>query len=189
VEVWETGEAGRHFQVLYDGAQRGEWQLVGHGERGDAVVAGVDELIDLLGGCYPFRPTATVGESATELWLPEIGLHVSGATLDEARLELATAMLAFARTWAEQAVAVPGPRMSNGYARRIQLAHDTHGVLAMVDRDATRDALPMRAERPWTEADPDKPRRWLGPHDRIAGVRAALAQESDDGDDLTDVSD
>ena len=189
MEVWETGEAGRHFQVLYDGTQRGEWQLVGHSERGDAVLDGVEEVVDLLGGCYPFRPTTTVGDDATELWLPEIGLHVSGATLEEAREELAAGMLAFAQTWAEQAVEVPGPRMSNGYARRIQLAHDVAGVLVMVDRDATREAIPMRAERPWTEADPDKPRRWLGPHDRIAGVRAALAQEPDDADAATDAPD
>ena len=186
MEVWETGEAGRHFQVLYDGTQRGDWQLVGYGEHGDAVLAGVDELVDLLGGCYPFRPSTTVGENGTELWLPEIGLHVSAATLEEAREELATAMIAFAQTWAEQAVAVPGPRMSNGYARRIQLAHDVPHVLVMVDRDATREAVPMRAERPWTEADPDKPRRWLGPHERIAGIRAALAQEPDDAEDATD---
>ena len=182
MEVWETGEAGRHFQVLYDGALRGDWQLVGRGERGDAVLAGVDELIDLLGGCYPLRPSTTIGKGVTELWLPEIGLHVSGATLEEARDELAAAMLAFARAWAEQALAVPGPRLSNGYVRRIQLAKDAAGVLAMLDRDATREAVPLRSERPWTEADPDKPRRWLGPHDRIARVRAALAEEPDDAD-------
>ena len=185
METWETREAGRHLQVLYEETLRGDWQLVGTGGRCEAVLAGVDELIDLLGGCYPLRPSTTIGETVTELWLPELGLHVSGATLEEARRELATAMLSFARAWAEQAAAVPGPRVSNGYARRIQLAGDVEGVLAMVDRDARREAVPTRASQASPEADADKPRRWMGPHDRIARVRAAQTPEQDDDADAS----
>jgi hypothetical protein len=181
VETWETEEAGRHFQMLLDGTLRGDWQLVGHAGHAAAVLADVSELIDLLGGCYPFRPRANVADGVTELWLPEIGLHSSGPTLDEARLELAQAMLAYARAWAQQAAAAMGRIVSNGYARRILLAADADGVLRMIDRDATREAVPMRAAQPWTDADPDKPRRWMGPRDRIERVRAALDQEEGAG--------
>lgn len=185
MERWETGEAGRHFQVLFEGVLEGEWQLVGRGGRGETVLAGVDELIDLLGGCFPFEPQTTIGEGTTELWLPEIGLHASGATLGEARLELAAAMVAFARAWTKQARAVPGPRLSSGHVRRIELAGDVDGVLAMMDRDASRETVGQRAARSWTEADPERPRRWMGPRDRIDRVRAALAHEQDDGPDAS----
>jgi hypothetical protein len=177
VETWETGEAGRHFQTLFDGTMRGDWQIVGREGRPEAVLAEVSELIDLLGGNYAFRPTAGVNEGQAEMWLPEIGLHASAATLEEARWELADAMLRFAQAWADQAAAMSGRIVSNGYTRRILLAGDAERVLAMIDRDAAREVLPTRATRTWTEADPDKPRRWMGPRDRIEQVRSALADE------------
>jgi hypothetical protein len=179
--MWETGEAGRHFQTVFDGTMRGDWQLIGRDGRVEAVLAEVSELADLLGGSYPFRPTATIAdEGTTELWLPEIGLHSSGATMDEARLELALAMLGYAQAWADQAKAMMGRIVSNGYARRILLAGTPERVLAMVDRDAAREALPMRATRAWDEADPDKPRRWMGPRDRIEKLHAALAERDEE---------
>ena len=39
METWETGEAGRHFQTLFDGTLRGEWQLFGRDGRAEAVLA------------------------------------------------------------------------------------------------------------------------------------------------------
>jgi hypothetical protein len=180
VETWDTGEAGRHFEVVFDGAVSGDWQLVGREGRVEAVLAEVSELLDLLGGSYPFRPTASVSEGVTQLWLPEIGLQATGATLDEARRELAEAMLRYARAWADQATAMSGRIVSNGHARRILLAGDAERVLALIDRDAAREVVPTRATRAWTEADPDKPRRWMGPRDRIEKMRAALAEREDD---------
>ncbi len=180
METWETGEAGRHFQTVFDGTMRGDWQLIGRQGRTEAVLAEVSELNDLLGGSYPFRPTATVtDEGDTELWLPEIGLHAAGATLEEARAELAEAMLRYAQAWADQAAAMTGRIVSNGYARRVLLAGSAERVLAMVDRDAAREVVPTRATRAWTEADPDKPRRWMGPRDRIEKMHAALAEQDD----------
>ena len=181
MEMWETEEAGRHFQTVFDGTMRGDWQLIGREGRVDAVLAEVSELADLLGGSYPFRPTATVTEEGTtELWLPEIGLHSSGATMDEARLELADAMLAFAQAWADQAATLTGRIVSNGYARRILLAGTPERVLAMIDRDASREVVPTRATLAWDQADPDKPRRWMGPRDRIEKMHAALAEHEED---------
>lgn len=180
METWESGEAGRHFQAVFDGTMRGDWQLIGRDGRVEAVLAEVSELSDLLGGSYPFRPTASVAEDGgTGLWLPEIGLQSSGATIDEARLELAEAMLRYAQAWADQASAMAGRIVSNGYARRILLAGTVERVLAMIDRDAAREVVPTRATRAWTEADPDKPRRWLGPRDRIDKMRTALAEAGD----------
>ena len=180
VEMWETGEAGRHFQTVFDGTMRGDWQLIGREGRVEAVLAEVSELADLLGGSYPFRPTAAAGaDGGVELWLPELGLQSSGPTLDAARADLAEAMLRYARAWAGQAEALAGRIVSNGYARRILLAGDPDRVLAMIDRDAAREAVPTRATRAWTEADPDKPRRWMGPRDRIEMVREAQAERGD----------
>jgi hypothetical protein len=180
VETWETGEAGRHFQTVFDGTMRGDWQLIGRDGRAEAVLAEVSELNDLLGGSYPFRPAATVSaEGDTELWLPEIGLHATGATLEAARADLAGAMLRFARAWADQAAAATGRIVSNGHARRILLAGSAERVLAMIDRDAAREVVPTRATRAWTEADPDKPRRWMGPRDRIEKMHEALAEQED----------
>lgn len=182
--MWETGEAGRHFQTAFDGTMRGDWQLIGREGRVEAVLAEVSELSDLLGGSYPFRPTASVtDDGGTALWLPEVGLHASGATLDQARRELAEAMLRFAQAWADQASGMTGRIVSNGYARRILLAGDVERVLAMVDRDAAREVVPLRATRAWTEADPDKPRRWLGPRDRIEKMHEALAERDDEQPD------
>lgn len=183
METWETGEAGRHFQVLFDGTLRGDWQLVGRAGRPEAVLADASELIDLLGGCYAFRPRTNMDGGVTELWLAETGLHASGPTLEDARLELAQAMLAWAQTWTEQAAAMLGKTVTSGYARRILLAADVDGVLRMMDRDATREAVPMRAAQPWTDADPDKPRRWMGPRDRIEQMRAALDEKPDAADE------
>lgn len=180
METWETGEAGRHFQAVFDGTMRGDWQLIGREGHIEAVLAEVSELTDLLGASYPFRPTAgATDEGDTELWLPELGLHTTGATLDAARAELAEAMLRYARAWADQAAAMAGRIISNGYARRILLAGDAERVLAMIDRDAAREVMPTRATRAWTEADPDKPRRWMGPRDRLEKLHAAQAEHDE----------
>ena len=187
METWETGEAGRHFETVFDGTMHGDWQLIGREGRVEAVLAEVSELTDLLGGSYPFRPTATAGEDGSiELWLPELGLYTSGPTLEAARADLADAMLRFAQAWAEQAAALSGRIVSNGYARRILLAGDRERVLAMLDRDAAREAVPTRATHVWTEADPDKPRRWMGPRDRLEKLREAQAERDDAADEQAD---
>ena len=82
----------------------------------------------------------------------------------------------------DQAAACRAGSSPSGYARRILLAGDVEGVLAMMDRDADRARrCPRGAALPWTEADPDKPRRWMGPRDRIEQMHAALRRDSGRG--------
>ena len=177
METWQSIEAGRHFRTLLEGVRRGEWQLVGDRGRAEAVLASVDETIDLLGPGYRFRPKTSFGERGVEIWLPELGVHVAGTTLEEARAALAGAMIVFARDWEEERRHTSGPSLHAGYARRIQLAGDDRSVLDMLDRDAESEGLAAKPARAWTDGDETKPRRWMGPHDRIALVRDAQSRE------------
>ena len=175
VETWQTTEAGRHFQTLLEGVRRGEWQLVGESARAEAVLAGAEEVSDLLRAGYRFRPKTAFGGRGTEIWLPEVAAHAVGATLEEARRELAEAMIRFASDWEEHRRHTAEQRLQAGYVRRIQLAGDQTGVLAMLDRDAQSESLSTTPQRPSPELDDSKPRRWMGPHDRIALVRDTQA--------------
>ena len=177
MEKWQTSAAGEHFQTLLDGVRRGDWQLVGDRDRAEAVLADVQEISDLLGAGYRFRPKSSFGERGTEMWLPEVGAHVQEATLDAARSALAQAMLRFALDWEEHLRHVPDLRLKAGYVRRIQLAGDEAGVLAMLDRDAQAEIVAPLAARTPQDFDGTKPRRWMGPHERIAQVSEALSQE------------
>jgi hypothetical protein len=175
VETWQTTEAGRHFQTLMDGVRRGEWQLIGRRGRAEAVLADPGELSDLLGAGYPFRPKTSFGEQGAEIWLPEVGAHVVGATLADARRRLAQAMIAFAADWEEHLRQTADQRLKAGYVRRIELASDEAGVLAMIDRDAETEGVTTTFARRSPDPDDDRPRRWMGPRDRIAGLREAQA--------------
>jgi hypothetical protein len=178
VETWQTAEAGRHFQTLLEGVRRGEWQLVGETDRAEAVLAGAEEVSDLLRAGYSFRPKTAFGERGTEIWLPEVGAHAVGATLDEARAELADAMIRFASDWEEHRRHTADQSLKAGYVRRIQLAGDQTAVLAMLDRDAQAEGLASTPPRPSPGLGDPKPRRWMGPHDRIAQVRATQADHN-----------
>jgi len=93
VETWRTTAAGRRFRTLLEGVRRGRRQLVGESGRVEAALADAKEIGDLLGAAYCFRPKTAFGGHGAEIWLPEVGAHVVGATLHEARRELAAAML------------------------------------------------------------------------------------------------
>jgi len=177
VETWQTAEAGRHFQTLLEGVRRGEWQLVRENGRADVVVADAEEIGDLLGAGFRFRPMTTFDGQRVDIWLPEVETHVSGATLEDGRRELSKSMIRYAAEWEQHGRQTAEQSLKAGYVRRIQLAGDQKGVLAMLDRDAQVD----RPNEPPSPAlgspgpDPDLPRRWMGPRDRINRLRDAQA--------------
>jgi hypothetical protein len=175
VETWQTTEAGRHFRTLFDEVRRGQWQLVGDHGRAEAVLADAEELSDLIGAGYRFRPKTAFADQGAEIWLAELETHVVGATLEDARRELAEAMLRFAADWQAHVRQTAKQGLKAGYARRIQLAGDNAGVLAMLDRDAQAESVTTTPVRPSPEPDAAQPRRWMGPRDRIAGLRDAQA--------------
>ncbi len=177
METWQTTEAGRHFSTLLEGVRRGEWQLVGETGRSDAVLADAEEIGELLGAGFRFRPMTTFDGQRAHIWLPEVETHVEGATLEDARRELSESMISYAAQWEQRGRRTAEQSLKAGYVRRIQLAGDEKGILAMLDRDAQLD----RANDPPSSApgppgpDADLPRRWMGPRDRINRLRDAQA--------------
>ena len=194
METWRTTEAGRHFRALLEGVRRGRWRLVGESGRVEAVLADAEEIGDLLGAAYCFRPKTACGGHGAEIRLPEVGAHVVGAPrhgrgaprpwrprsrrgLDEARRELAAAMITFARDWEQQVQHTADQNLKAGYVRRIQLAGDEAGVLAMLDHDAAAEGMATTFARPSPSLDGTQPRRWMGPRDRLAQVHEARSNE------------
>lgn len=129
-------EARRHFPALLDKARNGDWQIIGRRGRSEAVLANVAELDELLCTVYRFRPEVDFAEQGVGVWLPELETHGVGATLDEALADLADAMVEYAEDWVDHLRHAVNHRPRAGYVRRIQLAGDVPGVLAMLDRDA-----------------------------------------------------
>ena len=111
-----------------------EWLLIGRRARAEAVLADAGEISDLLGADYRLGPKAAFAEQGAELWLPEVGTHVVGATLEDARRELAEAMIGFASDWEERLRHTADQSLKAGNVRRIQLAGDQTGVLALRPR-------------------------------------------------------
>ena len=154
-----------------------EWLLIGRRARAEAVLADAGEISDLLGAGYRFRPKAAFAEQGAEIWLPEVGTHVVGATLEDARRELAEAMIGFASDWEEHRRHTANQSLKAGHVRRIQLAGDQTGVLAMLDHDAEAEGVTTTSARPSPELDGARPRRWMGPRNRIARLRDAQANQ------------
>ena len=129
-------EARRQLPALLDRARDGEWQLIGRRGRSEAVLANAAELDELLGTMYRFHPEVDLAEQGVGVWLPELETHGVGPSLDEALADLVDVMLEYAADWVTglRHSANHGPR--HGYVRRIQLAGDVDGVLAMLERDA-----------------------------------------------------
>ena len=146
METWQTTEARRHFPALLDKARDGEWQLIGRRGRTEAVLAGVAELDELLCTVYRFHPEVDFAEQGAGVWLPEIETHGVGATLDEALADLADTMVEYAEDWVGQLRHAANHRPRAGYVRRIQLAGDVAGVLAMLERDADAAHEPRDAD-------------------------------------------
>lgn len=176
MEKWQIAEAGKDFSGLVERVRDGDWQLIGDAGRAEVVVANAAQLIDLLAGSYRFRPSVSESESSgCEVWLPEIGRHASGDTRAAALQALALDMLGYAEEW-ERGSGGGELRPLAGYVCRIQLAGDAAGVLAMLERDAAADGA---APAPAPVAEIDRPRRWMGPTDRLARMQKALESKDD----------
>lgn len=141
-------EARRHFPALLDKARNGEWQIIGRRGRSEAVLANVAELDELLCTVYRFRPEVDFAEQGVGIWLAELETHGVGATLDEALADLADAMVEYAADWVDHLRHAVNHRPRAGYVRRIQLAGDVAGVLAMLGRDADAASEAGGAETP-----------------------------------------
>ncbi len=177
MDKWQIAEAGRDLPELVDRVRDGDWQLIGDAARAEVVLANAAQLIDLLAGSYRFRPSVSEeGAAGCEAWLPELGLHAAGESREAALQELALQMLDYARAWEQRGGGVGQLKLLAGYVRRIQLAGDAAEVRAMVERDAAADSAEL-SPSPAPEAD--KPRRWMGPTDRLARMQRALEAKDD----------
>lgn len=136
METWPMTEARRRLPLLFERARGGEWQLVGRRGRPEAVVASAADLDALLSSPYRFHPELVFGESSVGAWLPEVEAHASGPTVEEAMADLADVMVEYAEDWQDHLRSAPNHRSRAGYVRRIQLAGDAAGVLALLERDA-----------------------------------------------------
>ena len=136
METWPMTEARRQLPTLFEKARGGEWQLVGRRGRPEAVIAGAADIDNLLSSTYRFHPELVFGDQSVGAWLPELRTHATGATLDEALGELADVMVEYADDWQDHLRLAANHRPLAGYVRRIQLAGDVAGVLAMLERDA-----------------------------------------------------
>lgn len=117
-------------------ARDGEWQLIGRRGRSEAVLANAAELDELLGAVYRFHPEVDLAEQGVGVWLPELETHGVGPSLDEALVDLVDVMVEYAADWVASLRHSANHRLRHGYVRRIQLAGDAAGVLAMLERDA-----------------------------------------------------
>lgn len=153
METWTVTEARRQLPSLLDKAQQGRWQAIGRRNRRETILANANEISALLGACYRFHPQVIMGEGDVALWLPELNTHAVAATLDEALRELADVMLEYAEDWEDHLRHADNHRDNLGYVRRIELAGDLDGVVALLnvdaqaDRDADVDAEGDAAER------------------------------------------
>lgn len=135
METWTVTEARRQLPSLLDKAQRGRWQLVGRRNRREVILADADEIGTLLGVAYRFHPEVMINEDEASVWLPELNTHAVGSTVDEALNELADVMLEYAEDWEDDLRHAPNHRDNVGYVRRIELAGDVEGVVAMLNLD------------------------------------------------------
>lgn len=140
METWPMTEARRRLPTLLERARSGEWQILGRRGRPEAVIAGAAEIDDLLSSAYRFHPELVVGDDIVGAWLPELETHATGATLDEALAELADVMIEYAEDWQDHLRLAANHRRRAGYVRRIQLAGEAEGVLALLQRDADAES-------------------------------------------------
>jgi len=121
---WQMSEARKDFSTLVERASRGEWQLVGRRARDEVVIAGADEIADLLATAFPFAPEVFVETTGVEIWLPELEVYGQGSTLDAAKDDLIEAALDFVGVWEAGLRSAPNQRQKGGHVRRVQLARD-----------------------------------------------------------------
>lgn len=157
METWQMTEARAQLPTLLDEASRGRWQLIGRRGGPLAVIADVAEVEALLATAYRFSPEVVIEEHEVGIYLTELETHATGATLDEALAALADVMIGYARDWEDHLRSAVDQSPTAGYMRRIQLAGDVPGVLAMLTRDADA-VLDERGAPGRPEAsDPDPP--------------------------------
>jgi len=140
METWTVTEARRQLPSLLDQAQQGRWQAIGRRNRRETILANADEIGALLGAGYRFHPQVIIGQHDVGLWLPELDTHATAPTLDDALRELADVMLEYAEDWEEHLRHAANHRDNLGYVRRIELAGDVDGVLALLNVDSEADA-------------------------------------------------
>ncbi len=145
METWPMTEARAQLPTLLEKARAGKWQFIGRRGRPEVVVAEVGEMEALLAPAFRFRPEVDIDDGDVGIYLFELDVHGVGGTLDEALEDLAEAMLEYADDWVDQLRHAPNHRHRAGYVRRIELAGDTQGVVAMLNADADAEAA-SRAE-------------------------------------------
>ncbi len=140
METWTVTNARRQLPSLLDKAREGRWQLIGRRNRREVVLANADEIAALLGPCYRFHPEVVTTDAQVGLWLPELNTHAVATSLDEALHELADVMLEYAEDWEDKLRHAVNHRGNVGYVRRIELAGDADGVVAMLNLDAEAES-------------------------------------------------
>jgi len=136
METWPMTEARAQLPTLLERVRGGTWQLIGRRGQAEAVVASTSEIESLLASAFRFHPEVDLSGHDVGLWLPELETHAVADTLDAAMAELADVMIEYAEDWQDHLRSAPNHAPRAGYVRRIQLAGDVAGVIAMLARDA-----------------------------------------------------
>lgn len=136
METWPMTEARAQLPTLLDNVRHGRWQLIGRRGKAEAVIAGAAEIDALLAAAFRFNPEVDLSGSGVGLWLPELELHATGDTLDDALIELADTMIEYAEDWEDHLRSALNHRARAGYVRRIQLAGNVAGIQSLLTRDA-----------------------------------------------------
>ena len=140
MEPWPMTEARRQLPALLDKVRGGRWQLIGRRGRPEVVLAEAGEMAAMLAPVFRFHPEVDIDAGDVGVYLHELDVHGVGGTLDEALDDLAEAMLEYADDWVDHLRHAPNHAPRAGYVRRIEIAGDTEGVVAMLNADADADA-------------------------------------------------
>jgi prevent-host-death family protein len=132
METWPMTEARRQLPALLDKVRDGRWQLIGRRGRPEAVIADAAQMAELLRACYPFSPEVFVEQDEVGIYLTELEVHGTGATLQDAEDDLLEAALDYVEDWEDHLKAAPNHRGNVGYVRRLELAGDAAGVRSVL---------------------------------------------------------
>jgi prevent-host-death family protein len=140
METWPMTEARAQLPTLLEKVRGGHWQIIGRRGRPEVVVAEAGEMEALLAPVFRFRPEVDIDDGEVGIYLYELDVHGVGDTLDEALNDLAEVMLEYAEDWVDQLRHAPNHAHRAGYVRRIEIAGDTAGVMALLNADADAEA-------------------------------------------------
>jgi prevent-host-death family protein len=155
METWPMTEARAQLPTLLEKVRSGHWQLIGRRGRPEVVVAEAGEMEALLAPVFRFRPEVDIDGGDVGVYLFELDVHGVGAALDEALDDLAEVMLQYAEDWVDHLRHAPNHAPRAGYVRRIEIAGDTAGVVAMLNADADAEAEAQAASSGKRPEDPD----------------------------------